>query len=364
MDPEGRDRGAPDHFRKPRKCPRLACVRPYPSGFEVPDDRRPRLVCEDATRRLADDGGLVLVDHKRPVHLLVSVRPEVVRLPFTLLCLLPHRVANLLAKEGRVELRAVDPVVEILPVLRPAQVDVGRQREEQAVEANGLMEVHNPASVLHLAKQTLDLPTQDCIDPTQLNVRKQALEVFAPHTRVPTGLTEVLVLGDDLPALLLSPLPARRKLNRDGTRVILLGLGHSRVDANLHDPDYRDRRPRRLATQTEEEGSFADVTSVTDGSFNKDSIGPNPTTSSETSFTMRLSSRCGSNAPRSRSRSSASARTRTRRSAGGALASPLASIRTRSWSRTSRRKVRNVSVATRASDRVGTAGASYDVTGP
>jgi hypothetical protein len=45
-------------------------------------------------------------------------------------------------------------------------------------------------------------------------------------------------------------------------------------------------------------GQFAQMTSVTVGSFSKDSIGPNPTTSSETSLMMRLRSRCGSSAPR------------------------------------------------------------------
>ena len=56
-------------------------------------------------------------------------------------------------------------------------------------------------------------------------------------------------------------------------------------------------RPSR-STNTSS-GPFT-MTSVTIGSFSRDSIGPNPTTSSETSFTMRESSRCGRSAPRSR----------------------------------------------------------------
>jgi hypothetical protein len=69
------------------------------------------------------------------------------------------------------------------------------------------------------------------------------------------------------------------------------------------------------------------ITSVTDGSFSKNSIGPNPTTSSEISFTMRASSRAGRIAPRSRNTAIASSRTRIRRSVGGAAASPRASTR-------------------------------------
>ena len=51
------------------------------------------------------------------------------------------------------------------------------------------------------------------------------------------------------------------------------------------------------------------MTSVTSGSCSRNSIGPNPTTSSETSFTMRVSSRCGRIAPLARSSASASSRT-------------------------------------------------------
>ena len=88
------------------------------------------------------------------------------------------------------------------------------------------------------------------------------------------------------------------------------------------------------------------ITSVTEGSFNRNSIGPNPTTSSETSFTIRASSRCGRIAPCSRSSSSASSRTRIRRSVRGVDARPRASTRWRSWSRSSRRTSANLSLLT------------------
>ena len=79
------------------------------------------------------------------------------------------------------------------------------------------------------------------------------------------------------------------------------------------------------------------ITSVTSGSFNRNSIGPNPTTSSETSLTIRVSSRCGRMAPLARSSASASSRTRSLRSVRGAVASPRASTRSRSCSRSWRR---------------------------
>ena len=81
------------------------------------------------------------------------------------------------------------------------------------------------------------------------------------------------------------------------------------------------------------------MTSVTLGSFNRNSIGPNPTTSSETSLTMRVNSRCGRIAPLARRSESASSRTRSRRSVRGAVASPRASTRSRSCSPSWRRTV-------------------------
>ena len=89
------------------------------------------------------------------------------------------------------------------------------------------------------------------------------------------------------------------------------------------------------------------MTSVTLGSFSRNSMDPNPTTSSETSFTMRVSSRWGRIAPLARSTPSASSRTRTRRSVRGAEASPRASTRWRSCSRSCRRTCASASGCTR-----------------
>ncbi len=45
------------------------------------------------------------------------------------------------------------------------------------------------------------------------------------------------------------------------------------------------------------------MTSVIPRSFSRNSVGPDPTTSSDTSLTMRVSSRCGRIAPLTRRRS-------------------------------------------------------------
>ena len=107
-------------------------------------------------------------------------------------------------------------------------------------------------------------------------------------------------------------------------------------------------RPSR-STNTSS-GPFT-ITSVTSGSCSRNSIGPNPTTSSETSFTTRARSRCGRIAPRSRSSANASSRTRNRRSVRGAVASPRASTRRRSCSRSSRRTIVNASALTTSAPR-------------
>ena len=64
------------------------------------------------------------------------------------------------------------------------------------------------------------------------------------------------------------------------------------------------------------------MTSVTSGAFSRNSMGPNPTTSSETSLTTSVSWRCGRMAPLARSSDSASSRTRTRRSVRGTEREP------------------------------------------
>ena len=67
--------------------------------------------------------------------------------------------------------------------------------------------------------------------------------------------------------------------------------------------------------------------SVTSGSLSRNSIGPIPTTASETAFTTSASAFCGSMWPCSRSSDSASSRTRNRRSARGIASSCRASTR-------------------------------------
>ncbi len=69
------------------------------------------------------------------------------------------------------------------------------------------------------------------------------------------------------------------------------------------------------------------MTSVTSGSRNSGSIGPNPTTSSETSLTTRVSSRCGRMWPAPRRIASACSRTASRRSARDIRSRPSASMR-------------------------------------
>ena len=69
------------------------------------------------------------------------------------------------------------------------------------------------------------------------------------------------------------------------------------------------------------------TTSVTSGSLSRNSMGPIPTTASDTAFTTAASELCGSMCPCSRRSDSASSRTRTRRSARGITSSCRASTR-------------------------------------